>query len=158
MAVRVRRSVLIDRQVEELWPLVTDLDDEQRWRAPWVRALEQLDDGPLGVGTRIHGTTRIGGSTETYVNEVSEYAPPRRYAWEGVEASGPVVGAGVYELEPAPDGRTWVTIENTYRATSLIGRLQLPVVRLVAGRIIDRMLSQLHDLATGADVDRRKGV
>lgn len=158
MSVRVRRTVVIDRQIEELWPLVTDLDSEQRWRAPWVRTLTQLDDEPLGAGTRIRGTTRIAGSTDTYVNEVTEYAPPRRYAWEGVEASGPVTSAGVYELEPAEDGRTRVTIEITYRGTSLLGRLQLPVVRLVASRIIDRMLGQLEDLATGAVPRRSKGV
>lgn len=157
MSVRVRRSVLIDRQVEELWPLVADLDNERRWRAPWVRTLAQIGEGPVGVGTRIRGTTRIAGSTDTYVNEVTEYDPPRRYAWRGVEVSGPVIGEGVYELESAPDGRTRVTIENTYRARSWVGHLQLPLVRLVASRIIDRMLDQLDGLAAGADARRAEG-
>lgn len=158
MGQRVRRHTTIDRPIEQVWPLVAELDGELRWRAPWVVALEQLDDGPVGPGTRIRGSTRIAGSTETYVNEVTELSPPWRYAWRGVEVSGAITSRGAYELESLQGGRTRVTVDVTYEPVSFVGRVQLPLVALVAGRIVGKMLSQLRHVASGAaEAPREQG-
>lgn len=158
MARRVRKHTTVDRPIEQVWPLVAELDGELRWRAPWVVSLEHLDDGPVGPGSRIRGTTRIAGSSETYVNEVTELSPPRRYAWRGVEVSGAVTGRGAYELEPLEGGRTRVTLDLTYEPVSFVGRLQLPLVGLVAARIVGKMVGQLRHVAGGAgEAPREQG-
>jgi hypothetical protein len=53
----------------------------------------------------------------------------------------------VVSLEPLDGGRTRVTIDLTYRPTNLVGRFQLPLVRLVASRIQRPMLRQPVQLA-----------
>lgn len=140
---QVRRSVQIDAPPRAVWPVIAELEHELQWRSPWVLELEQLDDGELGPGTRIGGTTKVLGMTDSYVNEVTEYSPPRRYAWRGVEASGGIMGTGSYELEPLAGDRTRMTLSMDYRAEGLAARIQLPVVGLVGKRLIGRMLDQL---------------
>ena len=157
MALQVRRSTTIRRPIDEMWPFVADLDQELRWRSPYVLTLEKLDDGPVAVGTRIRGTTRIAGSTGTYVNEVTELAAPHRYAWRGVEVSGGINASGFYELSSTPDGGTVVTIDITYRAERLAGRVQMSMLRFLAPRIIERFLGQLTDLASTPGVSRIQG-
>lgn len=145
---RVRRIVEIDASPDRVWPLVAELEHERQWRSPWVLALERLGEGPVGPGSRIAGTTRVLGRTDTYVNEVTEYTPPRRYAWRGVEASGGVTGTGVYELEPRAGGdRTRMALQLDYEGDGLLARLQLPVVGLVGWLVIGRMLVQLAEYA-----------
>ncbi len=139
----VRRSVEIDAPPQAVWPVVAELEHELQWRSPWVLELEQLGDGQVGPGTRIAGTTKVLGMTDTYVNEVTAYDAPRRYAWRGVDASGGIMGTGSYELEPLPGDRTRMTLTMDYRAEGLLARLQLPVVGLVGKRLIGRMLDQL---------------
>ena len=157
MALQVHRSTTIRRPIEETWPFVADLDQELRWRSPYVLTLEQLDEGPVAVGTRIRGTTRIAGSTGTYVNEVTELAPPHRYAWRGVEVSGGINASGCYELRSTPDGGTVVTIDISYQAERLAGRIQMPMLKFLAPRIIERFLGQLTELASTPGVGRVQG-
>jgi len=146
MTVRVRSSTNIDRSIEQAWPHLAETERELRWRSPYVLSLEVLGDGPVRVGSRVRGTTRIAGSTQSYVNEVTELTAPRRYAWRGVQVTGPVNGFGSYELEPTADGGTRVTLDLTYVPRGLMGRLQMPALCWIAPRILRRFLVQLDDV------------
>lgn len=146
--VKFRESATLDHPIEDVWSSVSSLDRELRWRAPWVVGLEQLDSGVIEEGTRIRGTTKAAGSTETYVNEVTEFDPPRHYAWRGLEVSGSIIGvSGAYVLEPIASDRTDVTIAIDYESTGLAGRLQMPIWRILGRRILRRFLRQLDEAA-----------
>jgi uncharacterized protein YndB with AHSA1/START domain len=149
MTLRLRKEISIDRPPADVWPHVSDLDEELRWRRPEVVALA-ADDDPLAPGTRVEGTTRAFGMTDTYVNEVIEVAPPHRLAWRGVEASGGVLGtAGSYDLEPERGG-TRFRLTMRYEPQGLSGRLQAPLLGLALRRIGGRFVRQLKELAEAA--------
>ncbi len=146
MSFRLRKEIHIDRAPSDVWPHVASLDEELRWRRPYVVELATNGD-PVAPGTRVEGTTRAFGITDTYVNEVTEAAAPRRLAWRGVEASGGLMGTrGAYELEPEGAG-TRFTLRMEYAPRGLAGRLQEPLLRLVLGRIGARFVRQLKGLA-----------
>jgi Predicted integral membrane protein len=155
MTFQARKSTNINRSIEQVWPHLAETERELQWRSPYVLSLEVLDDGPVRVGSRVRGTTRIAGSTQSYVNEVTELTPPRRYAWRGVEVTGPVNGFGSYELEPTADGGTRVTLDLTYIPQGLMGRLQMPALRWFAPRILRRFLIQLDEVVR-AEVPSRE--
>jgi uncharacterized protein YndB with AHSA1/START domain len=148
MMLRMSEQVHIDRPPAEVWPHVSDLDEELRWRSPEVVELS-ADGDPLTPGARVEGTTRAFGQTETYVNEVTAVDPPRRLAWRGLEASGGLIGsAGSYELEPHADG-TRFRLDMRYEPQDFWGRVQAPLLGVVLRRVGRRFVRQLKELAEG---------
>ena len=148
MVLRLSDHVYIDRPPAEVWHHVSDLDQELDWRSPYVIGLE-TDGDPLTAGTRIEGTTRAFGHTETYRNEVTEVSPPRCLAWRGLEASGALLGThGSYELEQEGEG-TRFRLSMKYEPQGFWGSLQAPLLGVVLRRILHRFLRQLKDLAEG---------
>ena len=146
MPKRARRSIEIDRPIAEVWPFVANLEHELTWRAPWVVALEVEGGGALEVGSRVRGTTRILGQTDTYVNEITELSPPRRLAWRGVDVSGGVIGHGAYDLEPLGPDRTRFTLDLTYEAVDPSKRAELWMVGLMAPFALWKLTRQLRAL------------
>ena len=138
--------VHIDRPPVAVWPHVSELGEELRWRRPYVTELSPQGD-PLEPGTRIDGTTHAFGATETYVNEVTEVEPHRRLAWRGVEASGGLMGKrGSYELEREGSGTSFrLTME--YAPQGFWGRVQQPILALVLRFVLRRFLRQLKHVA-----------
>ena len=146
MTLHLSKEIHIDRPPAEVWEYLANLDEELRWRRPYVVALSANGD-PLAPGTRIEGTTRAFGQTETYANEVTEVKAPQRLAWQGMEASGGLMGTeGAYELEP-DGGGTRFRLNMEYAPQGFLGRLQEPLLGLALQRIGKRFLHQLKDLA-----------
>jgi uncharacterized membrane protein len=142
MTLRLSDQIHIDRPQEAVWPHVSRLDNELRWRRPYVVDLS-ADGDPLTPGSRISGTTRAFGQTDTYVNEVTDVVPPRRLAWRGLEASGSLIGAvGSYELEPQGTG-TRFRLAIDYAPQGPGGRLQAPLLGIVLRWILHRFMRQL---------------
>jgi hypothetical protein len=114
-----------------------------------------------GAVCRDTGPTRRRAGTRGYAfsrhdaNRRSDEDPRRRgdrvlatgrYAWRGLEVSGAVNGSGAYELESLDGRRTRLTLALHYESTRLAGRLQLPMIRIMAPRILRTMLDQLDQL------------
>lgn len=145
MKVSVAAEAFVPEATERIWPFLVEIESELRWRRPYIVQLAQLTDGPVGVGTRFAGTTRILGRTETYATEVTVFEPPVRYAWRGMDASGSIIGVGSYEVTEVSGGAR-VRLAMQYTPTSFGGMVQLPIVQLVAGRILRRFARQLSEL------------
>jgi uncharacterized protein YndB with AHSA1/START domain len=145
----VEKSIHIDRPPSEVWEHVSRLDEELRWRRPYVVKL--LADGdPLEPGTRIDGTTRAFGQTDHYASVVTEVEAPRRLAWRGVEVSGGLMGTrGRYELEPEAGG-TRFRLHMEYAPLGIAARLTQPVLAFALRRIGARFLRQLKELTEDA--------
>lgn len=145
MSFRLSDRVHIDRPPASVWPYVSQLEGELRWRRPYVTELTPRGD-PLEPGSRIEGTTHAFGATETYVNEVTEVEPERRLAWRGVDASGALMGRqGSYELEPEGSG-TGFRLTMEYEPRGFLGRLQAPLLAVVLRRVLRRFLRQLKEV------------
>ena len=143
----IDQQITIDAAAEAVWKWVaTDTDLELSWRnidGRGVQSLERLDDGELEVGSRFRGTVQMGaGEPKVYVNEVTAVTPHRHIAWKTIESDGALSGLGEYDVEPIGGG-TRFRIKLDYPPKSLLGRIQRPIVRLVGGRFISKMLEKL---------------
>lgn len=140
---RVSSEVIIEATPEEIWQFVGDPVKEMAWRKPGLRDLELLDEKPVDVGSRYRGRTRYMGRENRYTNVITTFDPPRRVAWDWVEASGPLAASGYYELRALGEDETRFRITLDYRPTNLLGRLIVPVVDLFAGRVLQRFAMAL---------------
>lgn len=153
MGYDIEHEIVIDRPPQDVWRwTVEDPERERQWRnldGTGVQELERIDDGPVAVGSRFWGTVKVGpGKPEAYTNEVTELKEHRKISWETVEAEGALGGRGNYLLEPLDHGqRTRFTIQLDYPPQNLLGKLQRPVVRLLGGRMIAKMIAKLKRLA-----------
>ena len=77
-------SVEIDRSPEDVFAYVTDPTRFPEWQDAVVRAGPQ-GSGPLQQGSRISLTRKVGKREQTMTSELTEYAPPRSYAFRVVE-------------------------------------------------------------------------
>ena len=145
--VRVSRTIEIDAPPEEIWEFIEDPDKEIQWRGPEVVELEKLGEGPIEPGTRYSGKTVIMGITDNYVNELTEYNPPHRVAWNYVESTGMMAGDGHYELTPLDENRTRFEITLEYHPMNLLGRLSQPLTPLMAGPVLQRFAERLKGLS-----------
>jgi len=146
----VEDSIVIEASPEDLWGwTVEDPSREQRWRnqdSTGVQELEFLGEGPVEVGTRFRGSVKTGpGEPQAYVNEVTALEEHRLISWETIDAEGALGGYGSYELEPVEEG-TRFNIRLAYPPRTFLGRLQRPIVRLVARPMISRMIHKLKRL------------
>lgn len=118
-------SVEIDRSPEDVFAYVTDPSRFAEWQEAVVRA-SRLDEGPMRTGSSISLTRRVGKREQTMTSELTEYAPPRSYAFRVVD--GPVRARGRGTFEPLSNGeRTRFTFELDLAGHG-IGKLLVPLV------------------------------
>jgi len=119
-------SVEISRSPEDVFSYVTDVQRLPEWQESLVHSHLQ-GDGPVAVGSRVTQTRRVGGGERTMTSEVTEYSPPRRFAFRGID--GPIRAIAKGAVEPLGDGaRSRFTIELDFEGHG-IGKLLLPLVR-----------------------------
>jgi hypothetical protein len=134
-------SVEIDRNPEDVFAYVTDPSTFTEWQEAVVRA-ERLGGEQLQRGSRISLTRRAGPREQTMTSELTEYDPPRSYAFRVVD--GPVRARGRGSLEPLDDSRrTRFTFELDFDGYG-IGKLLVPlVVRRQAAKELPESHAQL---------------
>ncbi len=70
-----------------------------------MKSVRMLTPPPIGVGSRGDATVRIFGLGVTDPVEITEFAPPTRFA---IRHDGTFTGGGVITLEPGADGTTTI--------------------------------------------------
>ncbi len=131
-------SVEIDRTPKEVFAYVTDPTRFTEWQDNVVRAELQGDSEPR-KGSRLALTRRIGPREQTMTSELTEYSPPRSYAFRVLD--GPVRARGEGTLEPLDDGRrTRFTMKLDFEGHG-IGKLLVP---LVVRRQAEKELRETH--------------
>lgn len=131
--IEVEHTLEIDRPVDEVFAYLTDVA-----RLPeWQESAEEVElDGVLQEGARFREVRSFMGRRATSTLEVTEHAPPRRFALHVVE--GPVKYAVEHALEDV-GGRTRVTFV-ARGDTGRVPRLMRGTVR----RLVERQF--VHDL------------
>ena len=81
--IRIEKSVVINRPVQEVWDFVTDLTNSPRWTRSGS-ALRQTSDGPPGVGATIESRRQLFGRFEVKSQSivVTEYEPNHSVSYE----------------------------------------------------------------------------
>jgi uncharacterized protein YndB with AHSA1/START domain len=118
-------TVEIARSPEEVFAYVTDPTKFAEWQDAVVHAAPKSST-PFGEGSQISLTRKVGKREQTMTSELTEYAPPRSYAFRVVD--GPVRARGRGTFEPLDDGRrTRFTFELDFDGHG-IGKVLVPLI------------------------------
>ncbi|TQK52130.1 uncharacterized protein YndB with AHSA1/START domain [Streptomyces sp. SLBN-118] len=121
----IKESVDIARPPEDVYSYVTDPSHLTEWQESAV-SVQPLGDAPMGVGSRVVVTRRMGRRTFPMTMEVTEFDPPRTWHMHGVD--GPVRGDVRGTIEPIGDGdRSRLTLDLDLEGHGM-GKLLLPLV------------------------------
>lgn len=127
----ITQTIEIDRRPEDVFAYMNQLERHGEWQKSIVTT-EVETDGPVGVGTRVRESRKIGGRKQDTSYEITGYEPPRRTSFRGI--AGPIRPDGTVTLEPAGGGqRTRLTVEIELVGRGL-GKLIAPFARMQANR------------------------
>ena len=93
-----RAAVLIARSAEEVFSYVTDPDNAPKW-LPGVTGLKMITEGPLGQGTRLRESRRVGERVGDVDIEVIAHEPPSLYATRFVQGRYDATYQYTFEVE-----------------------------------------------------------
>jgi uncharacterized protein YndB with AHSA1/START domain len=106
--VKIKASIEIDKPIADVWRWYAEdhVRNHPRWNPDLE--LEQISDGPIGVGTKIRRRITMGETPIEGEMEVTEFDPPRAM---GVSISdGETESLGLGTLEEQGPERTLLTI------------------------------------------------
>jgi uncharacterized membrane protein len=123
-------EIEIDRPVAEVFTYISNPENLPAWQTNTV-SVTQLDDGPLGLGTRLREAHRgPGGKEISSLVEVSEFVADRVFALRVVE--GPLPVDGRISLTPR-GGRTQMAFKVHGQPSGMM-HLAQPVLRIALKR------------------------
>ena len=105
---KIEASIEIDKPIADVWRWYAEdhVRNHPRWNPDLE--LEQISDGPIGVGTKIRRRNTMGDTPIEGEMEVTEFDAPRAM---GVSISdGEAESRGLGTLEERGPGRTLLTI------------------------------------------------
>jgi carbon monoxide dehydrogenase subunit G len=139
----VEESVVIARPPQEVFDFLSRFENIAVYDSS-VTASEQIGDGPLGVGSRGRGTSKIMGRQFDWTTEITEFDPPRRMVSRSVE--GKLEFTVTLTLEPA-DGGTRLTqrIDAESGLGGVFGKLADSLVERAQGRTVRANLETLAE-------------
>ena len=121
----IEHSVEINRTPEDVFSYVTDPTHFTEWQDKVVSA-RPIDSGPVKQGSKIALTRRMGKREQTMTSELTEYSPPRSYAFRVID--GPVRALGKGRFEPLDNGaRTRFTFTLDFEGHG-IGKVLVPLI------------------------------
>jgi uncharacterized membrane protein len=80
-------NTVINRPIEEVFTVLSNLENDLNWRNEWVDA-RKVSDGPIGMGTQFSLVAKAFGRRIETVYETIQYEPNRIAAWKAM--SGPL--------------------------------------------------------------------
>jgi uncharacterized protein YndB with AHSA1/START domain len=121
----ITHSVEIARSPEETFAYITDPSRFTEWQDAVVSARPE-GDGPMRKGSRLKMTRRMGRREQTLTTELTEYDPPRSYAFRGIDGPIRPIGKGTVEAVGADRSRFTFGIDFEGKG---FGKLLVPLVR-----------------------------
>ena len=129
----ITHSTEIDRPPEEVFAYLDQPERHGEWQTEIVSASLETA-GPVGVGTRVRESRKMGGREQDSSYEITEHDPPRRSAFRGT--AGSVRPVGTVTIELLGDGsRSRVSIDFDLIGHGF-GKLIVPFARSQARKSI----------------------
>jgi carbon monoxide dehydrogenase subunit G len=139
--IKVEKSSIIRRPIEEVFAYVSDLRHSVEWQSGVVE-VRKTTEGPLGVGTQFVFVRKFMGRKMEGSSEFVEYEPNTKVTFRPI--SGPASGESSYLFESTPEGtRVTAKVEMQFGgffgglAESLIAASLRPEVEAGAGELKD---------------------
>jgi carbon monoxide dehydrogenase subunit G len=143
----VEHEVVIAAAPETVFDHLSDPRNAGRWDLSIVD-VEQVEPGPLAVGTHWRGTSRVLGRRFEWTAETTELERPARMTSRSV--AGPLSFTLTYDLR-AEDGGTRLRyrMEAESGLGGLFGRFADPVVQRAQSRTVRSNLQRLAEQLAG---------
>jgi len=126
---RVEGEIVISRPVEEVFDFVADERNEPRYN-PRMRVVEQISEGPIGVGTRFRTELETMGRTMPMVVEFTGFERPWRLGSVTRTSMMETEGALTFESVPGGTRMCWSWDVRPHAAM----RVMAPVVGVIGRR------------------------
>jgi uncharacterized protein YndB with AHSA1/START domain len=141
-------SVEIDRSPDDVWAYLAQLDRHSEWQGQ-VEVSELVTEKPARLGTQARHVRNVPGGKRTITFEITEFEPPRRMSFKGID--GPIRVIGHVDIEPLDEGaRSRVKLDMDFEGHGF-GKLLLPFVRRDARKHVPLDQATLKDrLESGA--------
>jgi carbon monoxide dehydrogenase subunit G len=146
----VEESIVIEKPPEDVFAFLMTPENDRLWFSTAIE--RRLDpEGPVGVGSKIHGVDRFLGRQAASMVEVTQHEPPRRSSIRSL--SGPFSFTGDYIVEPANGGTrfTWVLDAAAGLGGLYLGRLTDPLVTWAFRRRLRSALRKLKEVLEGRE-------
>jgi uncharacterized protein YndB with AHSA1/START domain len=111
VAGRFEGTVVIDRPIDAVFAFLADGENDPKF-SPRVLEIRKTTDGPPGVGTVYESTVKDAGMKTHRKFELTEFEAPTKIRWAERSKNAVTATEGGYDLEPAGDGQTRVTVHN----------------------------------------------
>lgn len=139
-------SIVIPVAPEEVFDYLNDPTHMPEWDAT-ILSTELEGDGPVRVGTRFKGKSRILGRTFDWKAEVTEDERPTKQSIKSVE--GKIDFTGTYTLSPEAGGtRLNYHLESGAGLGGVFGRIADPLVNKAYARQVRANLATLSEILT----------
>lgn len=140
----VEESVFIARPPQDVFDFIIETENIPVWDVSIIKA-EQVGTGPVGLGTRSRGTSKIMGRRFDWTTETTEFEPPKRIINTSVE--GQIHFTVTSVLEPAPGGTMLIyRIDAESGLGGVFGRLADPFIEKAQARTVRANLETLAEL------------
>lgn len=136
-------TTTINRPIDQVFAFLADGTNDTKF-SPRVQEIKQLTDGPPGVGTVYSSTVKDAGVKTSREFKLSEFDPPTRIRWTELTKNAITVPDGGYDLQPAGDGATRMTILNTFEGHGF-GKAILPFALRGAKKDADAFAGRIKD-------------
>ena len=136
-------TTTINRPIDQVFAFLADGTNDTKF-SPRVQEIKQLTDGPPGVGTVYSSTVKDAGVKTSREYKLSEFDPPTKIRWTELTKNAITVPDGGYDLEPAGEGATRMTILNTFEGHGF-GKVILPFALRGAKKDADAFAGRIKD-------------
>jgi Polyketide cyclase / dehydrase and lipid transport len=118
-------TTTINRPIDQVFAFLADGTNDTKF-SPRVQEIKKLTDGPPGAETVYSSTVKDAGMKTSREFKLTEFEQPTKIRWTELTKNMITVPDGGYDLEPAGDGATRVTILNTFEGHGF-GKVILPL-------------------------------
>src|SRR3954453_4034370 len=138
---RFDATTTINRPIDEVFAFLADGTNDTKF-SPRVQEIRKTTDGPPGGGTVFQSTGKDAGMKSNREFELTEFQQPAKIRWTERSKNAITVANGGYDLEPAGDGATKVTIFNEFEGHGF-GKVILPLAARAAKKDADAFAGRI---------------
>ena len=138
-------TTTINKPIQQVFDFLAAGTNDKKF-SPRVQEIEKTTEGPVGVGTIFKSTVKDAGMKSSREFEYTEFEAPAKIRWAERSKNSITVPNGGYDLEPAGDGVTKMTIHNDFEGHGL-GKLLLPLAARAAKKDADAFAGRIKAAA-----------
>ena len=132
---------MIDRPIEDVFAFLADGTNDPKF-SPRVLEIRKATDGPTGVGTVYASKVKDAGMKTEREFEITEFDEPTRIRWKEISTNMVMAVEGGYDLEPAGDGGTRLSVYNVLAGRGF-GKLLTPLALRAARKDADAFAQRI---------------